>query len=90
VLDGLLLKPLPYKDANRVVILHAHTELYGDQWMPYLNYLDLKREFAWRLERAPVMGQSLGVICLGVGVGSVAALTVGRLMMRLVQGGCSR
>jgi predicted permease len=44
VINGVLLKPLPYADPKKLVILRAHTELYGDQWLPYLNFLDCQRE----------------------------------------------
>jgi predicted permease len=44
VINGVLLKPLPYADPGRLVILHAHTDTRGDQWFPYPNFLDCKRE----------------------------------------------
>jgi predicted permease len=44
LVNCVLLKPLPYKDPSRLVVLHAHTEQFGDQWLPYPNYQDLKRD----------------------------------------------
>jgi predicted permease len=44
LVNSVLLKPLPYKDPSRLVVLHAHTEQFGDQWLPYPNYQDLKRD----------------------------------------------
>src|SRR5467141_45401 len=32
VINGVLLKPLPYPEANRLVTLHGKTEKYGEQW----------------------------------------------------------
>jgi predicted permease len=44
VIHGVLLRPLPYPDPERLVTLHGHTEKYGDQWgFSYPDFLDLKR-----------------------------------------------
>src|SRR5467141_5332166 len=32
VINGVLLKPLAYPEANRLVTLHGKTEKYGEQW----------------------------------------------------------
>jgi predicted permease len=45
VLDGVLLKPLPYRDPERLIAVWAHTEKYGDGWAhSYPNFLDARRE----------------------------------------------
>ncbi len=44
LVNSVLLKPLPYKDPSRLAVLHAHSEQFGDQWLPYPNYQDLKRD----------------------------------------------
>ena len=45
VINGVLLKPLPYPEPERLVTLHGHTEKYGDQWgVSYPNFLDCQRE----------------------------------------------
>jgi predicted permease len=45
VLDGVLLKPLPYPDPERLVAVSAHTDRYGDQWgISYPNFLDTERQ----------------------------------------------
>lgn len=43
LINGVLLKPLPYPEPNRLVSVHEQTEKYGDQWFAYLNFLDCKR-----------------------------------------------
>src|SRR5260370_956071 len=55
VINGVLLKPLPYREPDRLVILHAHSDIVGDQWFPYLNFLDFKRA---RRSLAPMAGRS--------------------------------
>jgi predicted permease len=41
VINGVLLKPLAYPDANRLVTLHGKTEKYGEQWgFSYLEFQD--------------------------------------------------
>jgi predicted permease len=32
VINGVLLKPLPYPEADRLITLHGKTEKYGEQW----------------------------------------------------------
>ncbi|HWF48338.1 MAG TPA: ABC transporter permease [Bryobacteraceae bacterium] len=49
VLNGVLLKPLPFPEPGRLVALHAQTEtwnvaLYGQQNLAYLDFLDCRRE----------------------------------------------
>jgi predicted permease len=45
VINGVLLKPLPYPEPERLVTLHGVTEKYGDQWgVSYPNFLDCKSE----------------------------------------------
>jgi predicted permease len=45
VLDGVLLKPLPYPDPERLVAVAVHTDKYGDQWgISYPNFLDTERQ----------------------------------------------
>jgi hypothetical protein len=45
VINGVLLRPLPYPDPNRLVAVHGHTdtwnaEVYGEQNLAYLDFLD--------------------------------------------------
>jgi predicted permease len=45
VINGVLLKPLPYPGSERLVALHGHSEKYGDWWgVSYPNFLDCQRE----------------------------------------------
>ena len=48
VINGVLLKPLPYPDADRLVVLQEQTDFstqFGNLWgYTYPNYLDCKRE----------------------------------------------
>ena len=49
VVNGVLLKPLPYFEPNRLVTVHGHTEMwdsniYGEQNVAYLDFLDCQRE----------------------------------------------
>jgi predicted permease len=45
VLDGVLLKPMPYPDPSRLVNVHGHVnDRYGDQNLSYPDFLDLQRE----------------------------------------------
>ena len=49
VVNGVLLKPLPYPEPNRLVTVHGHTEtwnseIYGEQNVAYPDFLDCQRE----------------------------------------------
>jgi predicted permease len=45
VIDGVLLKPLPYREPERLLVLHGRTEKYGENWgASYLDFLDLQRQ----------------------------------------------
>jgi predicted permease len=49
VIDGVLLKPMPYGEPNRLVSVNGHTDawnvaLYGQQNLSYYDFLDLQRQ----------------------------------------------
>jgi predicted permease len=45
VINGVLLRPLPYPEPDRLVTVHGHSEQYGEQWgVSYPNFLDCQRE----------------------------------------------
>ncbi len=49
VINGVLLKPLPYPQPNELVSVHGHsndwnTGAFGDQNVAYLDFLDLQRQ----------------------------------------------
>jgi putative ABC transport system permease protein len=44
VVDAMLLRPLPYADAGRLVFLSEHSEQVPDMSISYLNYLDWERQ----------------------------------------------
>jgi predicted permease len=49
VVNGVLLKPLPYPEAERLIVVHAHTEgwntkIFGEQKFSYPDFLDCRRE----------------------------------------------
>jgi predicted permease len=44
VINGVVLKPLPYAEPERLVSLHEQTEKYGDATFAYFNFLDCQRE----------------------------------------------
>jgi predicted permease len=49
VINGVLLKPLPYPEPDRLVAVHGQTEtwntaLYGQQNLAYFDFLDCQRE----------------------------------------------
>src|ERR1700733_3167620 len=49
VVNGVLLKPLPYPDPSKLVVVHGQTEtwnvaLYGEQNLAYFDFLDCQRD----------------------------------------------
>ena len=49
VVNGVLLKPLPYPEPDRLVTVHGHTEtwnsqIYGEQNVAYLDFLDCQHD----------------------------------------------
>jgi predicted permease len=45
VINGVLLKPVPYPEPERLVTLQGRTDpRYGDQYLAYLDFLDSQRE----------------------------------------------
>jgi predicted permease len=49
VVNGVLLKPLPYPDPDKLLAVHGHTEtwntkIFGEQNVAYPDFLDLQRE----------------------------------------------
>ena len=49
VINGVLLKPLPYPEPDRLVTVHGHTdtwntEAFGEQNLAYFDFLDCQRE----------------------------------------------
>ena len=45
VIDGVLLKPLPYPEPDRLASLYEQTEKYGGEWgLAYLSFLDCEHE----------------------------------------------
>ncbi|HEX8764478.1 MAG TPA: ABC transporter permease, partial [Candidatus Acidoferrum sp.] len=49
LVNGVLLKPLPYPEPNRLVAVNGHTDgwntkIYGEQKLAYLDFLDCQRE----------------------------------------------
>jgi putative ABC transport system permease protein len=45
VIEGVLLRPLPYPEPHRLVSLHARTESIGESWgVSYPDFLDANRE----------------------------------------------
>lgn len=49
LINGVLLKPLPYPEPDRMVAVHGHsdtwnTEIYGEQNVAYPDFLDCRRE----------------------------------------------
>uniref|UniRef100_Q01ZV8 Permease n=1 Tax=Solibacter usitatus (strain Ellin6076) TaxID=234267 RepID=Q01ZV8_SOLUE len=44
LINGVLLKPLPYSDPGRLIQVAGHTAQYGNQNFAYPDYLDLRRE----------------------------------------------
>ena len=44
VVNGVLFKPLPYAEPDRLFTLNGQTQKYGEQWgCSYLDFLDLER-----------------------------------------------
>jgi predicted permease len=44
VIDGVLLKPLPYPAADKLVTVQGHTATFGGQNFAYLDFLDCQRQ----------------------------------------------
>jgi predicted permease len=45
VMNGVLFKPLPYREPERLLTLYGQTEKYGENWgCSYLDFLDLERQ----------------------------------------------
>ena len=49
VVNGVLLRPLPYPEPDKLIAVHAHTEtwnsqLFGEQNLSYPDFVDFKRE----------------------------------------------
>jgi hypothetical protein len=44
LINSVLLKPLPYAQAERLIHVQGHTATYGDQNVAYLGFVDLQRE----------------------------------------------
>ena len=49
LVSGVLLKPLPYPEPNRLVAVNGHTDgwnakIYGEQKLAYLDFLDCQRD----------------------------------------------
>ncbi|HEY6943767.1 MAG TPA: ABC transporter permease [Candidatus Acidoferrum sp.] len=49
LVSGVLLRPLPYPEPNRLVAVNGHTdgwntEIYGEQKLAYLDFLDCQRD----------------------------------------------
>jgi predicted permease len=45
VINGVVLKPLPYPEPDRLVTVHGQTEKYGEQWgFSYPEFLDCQRQ----------------------------------------------
>jgi FtsX-like permease family len=91
VFNGVLLKPLPYPEPDRLVAAGVHRYLWcagiftQRQRVPEIGVRMAlgasAREVMWL-----VLRQSLGMIFVGIGLGIAAALAAGRLLERLVAG----
>ena len=45
VINGVVLKPLPYPEPDRLVTVHGRTDQYGEQWgFSYPEFLDCQRQ----------------------------------------------
>ncbi|HWY46141.1 MAG TPA: ABC transporter permease [Bryobacteraceae bacterium] len=45
VINGVVLKPLPYPEPDRLLTVHGQNEKYGEQWgFSYLEFLDCQRQ----------------------------------------------
>jgi hypothetical protein len=43
VIDAAVLRPLPYKDADRIVMVKTHSASHFWQWSSWPGYLDMRR-----------------------------------------------
>ncbi|MBZ5604803.1 MAG: ADOP family duplicated permease [Acidobacteriia bacterium] len=78
LIDGVLLRPFPYRDPHRLVLLREKTDwatAFGDLWsFSYPNYLDCKREVraldltAWTVMRGTISAPGAAAYANGVAV----------------------
>jgi putative ABC transport system permease protein len=61
VVDAVLLRPLPYPQANRLVLLQGHKEGIGDEAASVPDYLDWKAQSRSFTEMTAVAGASLNL-----------------------------
>ncbi|HEY7335963.1 MAG TPA: ABC transporter permease [Bryobacteraceae bacterium] len=90
VVDGVLLKPLPYREAERLVAINGSTEKYGENWgFSYLDFLDVQRQSqsldaaAWNYGGGTVSGHGEAEYIDGSAVSSGLFPALG---IRLVRG----
>jgi putative ABC transport system permease protein len=63
VIDGVLLKPLPYPTADRLVTLHGRSDTIGESWgFSYPDFLDVERQ-----------SRSLSLAAWTYGAGTISA-----------------
>src|ERR687892_401698 len=63
VVDGVLMKPYPYPEADRIVVLHSQNQRIGVNrgGISYANYLDLRDQNTTLAGLAAFTGRSLTV-----------------------------